>query len=276
MNSFGKRVVFNISRLFPALVVRYAYAQLSNPQVSKLREHELEVLDQAQKNTFPFMGFDICTYHWPGEGQAILLIHGWEGQAGNFADLVLRLRKSGYAIYAFDGPSHGFSSKGKASLFEFTKLVGVLIEKFQVKKLVSHSFGGVATTYALYNNQSLHIDRYVLLTTPDRFTERIDQVANVVGIAPVAVKMLTSKIEKEYDIKANELNVSDFVQKINVNRSLIIHDENDRIIPLEQSRRVAENWQQCTLEEVTDTGHFRILRTESVLDRVLEFLNEDS
>ncbi|MFT6963811.1 MAG: hypothetical protein ACJAWV_003549 [Flammeovirgaceae bacterium] len=41
---------------------------------------------------------------------------------------------------------------------------------------------------------------------------------------------------------------------------------------MSQSRDVCENWEQCELEELEGTGHFRILRTESVLNRVIEFL----
>ena len=273
MNKVGKKFVYYLSSLVPSLIVKFAYAKLTSPQVSKLRPHELEVLDQAKQSDLDFKGFTIRLYEWAGGGdQSVLLVHGWEGQAGNFADLVEKLLAANYTVYAFDGPSHGFSSKGSASLFEFTELVGLMVEKFQVDKIVSHSFGGVATTFALFQHQSYHISRYALLTTPNRFTERIDQVAKIVGIAPIAVRMLTEKIERAYDIKADDLNVSDFVKEIKVDKALIIHDRDDKIIPISQSRAVAQGWEVCTHEEITGTGHFRILRTESVLDRVVTFL----
>ena len=62
------------------------------------------------------------------------------------------------------------------------RVMGILIRRFQVRNLISHSFGGVATTYALFNNRDLEIDTYILLTTPDKFTERIDDVSEMVGI----------------------------------------------------------------------------------------------
>ena len=148
-------------------MVSFAYNQLANPQIRKLRDNELRTLENAEQEDFPFQGFNIKLYTWKGGSKKVLLIHGWEGQAGNFSDLIESLIKYDYTIYSFDGPSHGFSSKGKTSLFEFTELVGVLIKKFEVTDLVSHSFGGVATTYALYNNPDIEIDKYALLTTPD-------------------------------------------------------------------------------------------------------------
>jgi len=259
------------SDLLPNLIVSYTYQQLTNPQVRKLREHELEVLAQSNKETYPFKGFDIQL--WKGGEQKILLIHGWEGQAGNFSDLIEALLAKGYTVYAFDAPSHGFSSKGKTSLFEFTELVGVLIRKYGVTKLISHSFGGVATTYALFSNPDLHIDKYVLLTTPDKFTERIDDVSEMVGITDKVKNRLIDRLEEETNQDVKALNVSDFVQSINVEQSLIIHDKNDKVIPITRSQNVHRNWPVSEFKEVEGTGHFRILRTKEVIEQVVAFID---
>lgn len=267
-----KTAVKLASVLAPNKVVAFAYDQLTRPQVHKLRENEIEVLDTADKSIFPYKGFDIQAYHWTGSGENVLLIHGWEGQAGNFADLILKLKEKHYNIFAFDGPSHGFSSKGKTSLFEFTELVAHFIRDKEVKKLVSHSFGGVATTYSLFANQDLHIDRYALLTTPDRFSERIDEVAKQTGITEKVKQRLVQRLHEETGFDPNDLNVHDFVQKVNVKKALIIHDKNDKVIPIEQSQRVHEHWKESELEVIEGTGHFRILRTEFVYERVLDFL----
>jgi pimeloyl-ACP methyl ester carboxylesterase len=260
------------SVVFPSSVASFAYKQLTNPQVRKLRENELLSLDKAEKQSFPFKGFDIQLYTWKGGDKTILLIHGWEGQAGNFADLIESLLKEGYTIYAFDGPSHGFSSKGNTSLFEFTELVGVLIQKFKVKNLVSHSFGGVATTYALFKNQELQIDKYVLLTTPDKFSERIDDVSRTVGISTKVKAKLIKRLENETNLDLTRLNVSEFVQSIQVKKSLIIHDKNDTVIPISRSRNVYNHWNECEFKEIEGTGHFRILRTQEVIDCVIDYL----
>lgn len=268
-----KKFVKIASRLVPNLMVNFAYHQLSNPQVRKIRTNELAVLNKAEKALIPFKGFQIQTYKWTRGPKQVLLIHGWEGQAGNFADLIEKLLAVNYTVYAFDGPSHGFSSKGKTSLFEFSELVGHLIEKYQVSKLVSHSFGGVATTFSLYNNKNLTIDKYALLTTPDKFSERIDDVAQQVGISKQVKQKLKERLQNEMQIDLSTMNVSNYVRDIEVKQALIIHDKNDRVIPLRQSKNVHKNWKDCTFHEIEGTGHFRILRTDTVLDKVIEFLN---
>lgn len=267
-----KNIIKILSGIFPSLFVKIAFDKLANPQIKKLREREIKILNTASKEDIIFKDFNIKTYRWKGSKEGILLIHGWEGQAGNFSDLILKLKKADYDIYAFDAPSHGFSSKGKTSLFEFTELVAELIKKYKVRKLISHSFGGVATTYALYNNQDIEIEKYALITTPDKFSERIDDISNQYGINKKVIVKLINKLEDNYKIKVNELNVSEFVKNINVKNSIIIHDKNDKVIPIERSKNVHNNWKESIFKEVEGTGHFRILRNEHVLKEVIDFI----
>ena len=270
-----KQFIKILSTISPSMVAEIAYSTLTNPQRKKLRAHELEFLDKAQKEKIKFGEFDIQTYKWgKPEGEKILLIHGWEGQAGNFTDIINELLKNHYYIISFDGPSHGFSSKGKTSLFEFSDLVGKMIKDYGCKKLISHSFGGVATTYALYRNKDVEIDKYILLTTPDTFKQRIDDVGKSVGITQKVKSKLIEKLENEIKINVSHANVSSFVKEINVKKSLIIHDKNDKVIPIEQSKNVYKNWKVCSFKEIEGTGHFRILRDSSVIEAVTNFMTE--
>jgi len=268
-----KILVKTLSILFPNQVANFAYQQLTNPQIKKIRSNELKVLNKAEKENFQFKDFDIQTYRWHGGTDKILLIHGWEGQTGNFADLIERFVEQNYTVYAFDGPSHGFSSIGRTSLFEFTELAGILIRKFGVSKLVSHSFGAVAVTYALVINPDLKIDKYVLLAPPDTFLERIEDVCKQIGVTENVKNKLIKRFKKETSLDVEDLGVSKFVKTINVTKALIIHDKNDTIVPINRARNVYNNWRVCEFLEVEGTGHFRILKTKSVLDKTLEFLD---
>ena len=147
-----------------------------------------------------------------------------------------------------------------------------MIKKLKPQKLVSHSFGGVATTFALASHTDIAIQRYALLTTPDKFRQRIDDVSMRVGITEKVKNKLISKLEKELDLKVDTLNVSDAVKKINVHKGLIIHDRHDKVIPISQSQNVAANWEAGEIIPIEGTGHFRILRTAEVLDKVVDFL----
>lgn len=268
-----KRLIKLASGVFPGIVANVAYDKLTSPQISRLRQHENEVIEKAESDFVNFRDVKIRTYKWGSGSKKVLFVHGWEGQAGNFAEFVEEFVRNDYTVFSFDGPSHGSSSKGRTSLFEFSDVVAEMIRRFEVKKLVSHSFGSVAATSALASNQDIEIDRYVLLTTPDRFLDRIDDVVKSVGVSQRVATHLVRRIEREASVIAGELNVSDFVKTARVGGALIIHDKRDSVIPIERARNVAKNWEQGKLVEIEGTGHFRILRTKSVIDQTLAFLD---
>ena len=272
--SMKKQLIKAASELFPEQFAQLAFQQITNPQVKKLRPHELEVLQRAKQKTIVYKKYRIQTYLWNenATGDEVLLIHGWEGQAGNFADIVEVLVENNCKVYAFDGPSHGFSSKAPTSLFEFTLMAGTMMQDYAVKKVISHSFGSVPVTYSLMANPELRLEKYVLLTTPDKFTERIEQVSSRVGFSDSTKFKLIELIEKETRMKIAELNVSEFVKKIQVDQAMILHDVNDKVIPISQARNVHQNWPNSIFKEITGTGHFRILRDDKVISQLVDFL----
>ncbi len=272
-----KKNIQFISFFFPTFFAQKGYHRLTHPHSHKLRPHEEVVLDKAEKSIFKYGSFDIQMYEWKAGPEQVLLIHGWEGQAGNFADLIEKFLENNISVVAFDGPSHGQSSSGngQTSLFQFAELVGVLVRKTGIKKLVSHSFGGVATTYSLSKNPDLKIEKYALFTTPNRFVDRIDVVAEQVGLHGRAKKKLFQKLEKELNLDLSQINVEVFVQNIQVEKALIVHDTYDKVLSVNESREVAKNWSQAQMKEVEGTGHFRILRTDEVLQIVLDFMEFD-
>jgi len=255
-------------------MAKIAFNRLKNPRAHNLGNAEPPIMKQASMEDFQFGRFEIRTYHWnkKNEKAKVLLIHGWEGQAANFSALIEKLVEEGYRVSAFDGPSHGKSSKGKTSLFEFTELVGLLIREFEANILISHSFGSVAAAYALYNNPDLTIDKFVLVTAPDKFMDRIDYVSEQLGLTVGVKDKLILLLEQETGLDLGTMNVSDFVGRINVKQSLIVHDVNDKVVSIDQSRNVHQKWKRSALEEVKGTGHFRILKSDKVQDKIIQFI----
>ena len=77
-----------------------------------------------------------------------------------------------------------------------------------------------------------------------------------------------------YCSRANsKINVEDYAPKASIEKALLLHDTNDRVLPVEKSREVAKKWPAATLKEVTGTGHYKILVTKKVVDEILDFLN---
>lgn len=254
----------------------FAYKTLTNPQLKKSNIHEIDILDQAYKEKILFRKFNIQFYHWgEPDHDPILLIHGWEGHSGNFAEIIQSLVEQHYYVLAFDGPSHGSSTKRQTNLLEFSDLIISILEQYHIKKIISHSFGSMITAYALSRSPHLQIDKYVLMTTPDTFLERINSISSQVGINEKTKQILIRKLEKELNTEITKICVSQFVKDIHVKKALILHDKEDKIIPIRQARIVNENWDNGNLEELENTGHFRILKEPSVIERIINFLKSD-
>ncbi|NME67804.1 alpha/beta hydrolase [Flammeovirga aprica] len=269
-----KPLIKLLSTTAPNVVVNIAYKKILKPQVFKLRPHEIEVLEQAKKDKVQINGIGIQTYKWGNGSKKVLLVHGWEGQAGNFSDIIPSLIDNDYTVYAFDAPSHGFSEQGRTTMFDFSNIIQYMLEKYEMHQIISHSFGSVGTTHCLANHENIQISKYVMLTTPDRFEQRLDDVAAFVGITNKVKTRLVNKLESEFNLKVKDQNVSDFVKKSNVKKALILHDINDKVVNIEQSESVAKAWGDvCELRRIENTGHFRILRTQSIVDQIVTFLD---
>ena len=146
-----------------------------------------------------------------------------------------------------------------------------MIERVQPAIAISHSFCAVATTYSLAQNSHLRLDKYVLITCPDEFLERIEAVAHNFGLSKKIVDRLIIKIEQDYNLDVRRLNVSEFVKEVKVRKTYILHDQDDRQLPLSQAVHVHENLSNSELEIVRETGHFKILQDEGVIIKILNF-----
>lgn len=268
-----------LSVVAPNYLAKKVIYKFRHPSIKKLREHELGMLKSAEQAKLPFRDHQICTYRWKAakgkeNGEEVFLIHGWEGQAGNFADFIPHLLNAGFDVFAFDAPGHGFTESKDTSIMEFLDVLSFLLEIEKPAYLVSHSFGGVACTYALAR-MDLKVKKYLLFATPNSFSERIRDIAAQVGVSERVVDLVKEKLQKESETPLDELSVAQFVQKAHVAEALILHDKNDQVIGIEQAEAVHRAWLASKMITIEGTGHFRILRDQGTLQIGLQFLNGD-
>ncbi|MDP4586952.1 MAG: alpha/beta hydrolase [Flavobacteriales bacterium] len=268
-----------LSFVAPNYLAKKVIYKFRHPSIKKLREHELKMLKSAEQAKLPFRDHQICTYRWKAgkekeNGKVVFLVHGWEGQAGNFADFIPHLLNAGFDVFAFDAPGHGFTESKDTSIMEFLDVLSFLLEIEKPAFLVSHSFGGVACTYAL-SRIDLKVNKYLLFATPNSFAERIRDVAAQVGVSNRVLHLVKEKLQKESETRLEDLSVAQFVQKAHVAEALILHDKNDQVIGIEQAETVHRAWSASKMLTIEGTGHFRILRDQNTLEIGLQFLNGD-
>lgn len=258
--------------MFPKWFVGKAYAALTTPRNFPLKPHEKELLEQANTAILPFQGFDIQTYCWGKGEKHILLVHGWEGNAGNFAFLIPLLVENGFTVHAFDGPSHGNSSKGNTSLYEFIQLTTHVLKSQTIHHVLSHSFGSVASLISLGGNPEIEIEKYIGITVPNKFRERLEDVVQFLGLPYRIVTGLIERIESNGNILVEDINVANYAPKSSIKEALLLHDINDRILSIEKTEEVANSWPIAKMIRIENTGHFKILKSKEVGQHIVDFL----
>jgi pimeloyl-ACP methyl ester carboxylesterase len=261
------KLIFKIiDKIAPVLSARMAYRYMSNPRIRKLRDIEEVILQEAKRDSVQFRDFKIQRYSWGIEGRpVILLVHGWEGQAGNFAALISILTEKGYLVIAYDGPSHGRSSKRSTNMFEYADFISQKIKEHLPALIMSHSFGTVTTLLALTRNSQFKLNQWIIITTPFSFKDRIEQIKEQLGVTDRTLRKLINLLEKDTEYTVEELNVATAAIKLtNLGLCTIIHSEHDKVIPIDDARKAHQHIVQSELIELKNLGHYRILWSDEL------------
>jgi len=260
--------------IFPQIAATKVYDAMSTPKSRMLKKFEENALDLAEGVSINFKNYKIQTYSWGIENtKTVLLIHGWEGHAGNFGALIEILLNKGYKVISFDAPSHGKSSPGKTNMFEFADCSSAMMKRFKPSFVISHSYGSVSTIVSMTENQDVIIEKWLMITTPNDFLDRMNGFADHYEISKRARKKLVQIVERDAKVKITTLNMKHYGKLIpNVKEAIIIHSQVDIVLPIDQARRANLAIPNSKLIEIEKAGHFNILWSSKLKELVNEHL----
>lgn len=247
---------------------------MSHPRIRKLRESEEKVISLAETERLIYKGFTLMRYEWGIHNNKVaFLVHGWEGQTGNFASLISTLLRFNYKVVSFDAPSHGKSSDGKTNMFEFAKILKPYFEDYQPELVISHSFGSVNVAKILRLTPEINIKLWILVTTPNNFKSRLNQIASQFGLGKNIVQKLIHKTQNDTNENIDDLNMVTYCKELNnINKALIIHSKTDKVLPIEGAREVHKSFRQSEIIELENYGHYTILWSEELKEIVVNRL----
>jgi pimeloyl-ACP methyl ester carboxylesterase len=275
--AFLKTLPYKMAWFFaPEAFSKKALRHLSNPLVVKPRPFEDEVIKSAKTSTRAFKNFTIAEYRWGFGPKKALLIHGWEGRAANFAALIPLLVDRGYTVIGFDAPSHGNSSKAPTSFFDYSELTAEYLNQGPFDLFVSHSFGSVPLTLALSQKPGYPVNHMFMVTTPDRFEDRVIQVVNMMGLPVRAKERLLDHFETVTQLPVRELGVAHYCKQLKPVRAVVLHGSSDKVLPQEWSERVAESIENAEFCIIEGIGHYRILWHPETQKRLIELIEAAS
>ena len=211
-------------------------------------------------------GAAVQVYAWgTGPGPAVLFVHGWGGHAGNhYASIEAVLAAGGRAV-AFDAPGHGQSEGTLSCAPAFAWAVeGVAAHVGELRGIVAHSLGGAATCIAM--RRGVRAPRAVLLASACWVAPVLKQYTDRQGFSE-ELAAATQDVAKEV-FGPEESSAADNARGLHGTRALVMHDPEDREMPLEHSAAIAAAWPGAELVEAPKVGHFSILRSRDVVARV--------
>jgi pimeloyl-ACP methyl ester carboxylesterase len=213
----------------------------------------------------------------PADGPTVYLLHGWSGWRGQFAPIGRALAAAGYRAVLIDAPNHGDSGPGTLGPGlsvppDFSlSLAAVAAHYGPAHAVIGHSLGGGCTALALLDG--LPARRAVFLSPapdPIGFTRH---VARVLGFG----ERIRTRMIAHGGARCG-LDISTFVippraaGRTDVPPTLIIHDRDDRTVPVAVGRTLAAAWHGARLVETSGLGHNRLLRDEAVVEAVVAFV----
>ncbi|MDX1362574.1 alpha/beta hydrolase [Arenibacter latericius] len=262
---------FNSLALFsPTSAAKKAFQLFSTPRKGGVLPHQEEFLNNAKDKKVLINGLNIQTYHWPGDNETVLLMHGWESNAFRWRNLIEKLQEKDFNILAFDAPGHGYSNGTMLNLPIYTNSAKEIIKMHHPKYIIGHSMGGLATIHHQYENPNTSIQKIVSLGAPAELSQLMEHYQNLLKFNDRVLQGLDKYLYEHYSFRINDISTPYYARSIS-KPGLIIHDKEDTITPFSASEALHKSWENSQLIATTGLGHS--LHQDEVNRKIAEFLN---
>jgi pimeloyl-ACP methyl ester carboxylesterase len=219
------------------------------------------------------LGDDLVAWRW-GQGPAVLLVHGFEGNRAQFGAIIRALVARGYAAVALDVPAHGESAGDELTAVKFIAAIERTLARLgSVHAVIGHSMGGAMSLYSVANSGGT--GRVALVSAPSSLKRELLRFAKAVGLSERGTRAFIASVENHVGRPAADFDVRHIVGKIDL-PLLLIHDQNDRQVPVLEASRNAHMLAGAELMVTRGLGHNRLLADPSVVTALLDFVAQET
>ena len=272
LKSFFSSYLNTAAYISPRFAANQAFKLFKTPRARKLTAAEIEYLNAARIDTIKFNDHDIAVYHWAGSGSSILLVHGWESNSARWRLFINMLQELNYNIYALDAPAHGQSTGKYFTPLEYAQAIDQTVKDYSVNKILAHSVGAYATImYASLYPTPEHLDYLILKAPTGSFRRTTETYFDLLKFNGRLRKAYIQLIESTYNKSLADFASFNLIKNVNIPGTLI-HDINDRILPIEDSHLIDRAWPNGTFIITEKYGHR--MNQKGVISLIRELLNE--
>jgi len=262
--------------LFPELAGAWAERMfLTPPRGKNAAASALDLID-AKNTWLEHKGRQIAMWSWgarSAEAPAVLLAHGWGGNAAQMRAFAFPLLQAGYRVIAYDQPAHGVSEGKLTGLPDFAEVLGAVAGYHGgIDAVIAHSLGGAAAALSLSWGR-VAFSKIVLVAPPSDLVGYSRRFARWYWMPEPVRKAMQAAIEERYGVRWEELEVGRVAPRLGA-RALVIHDRDDHMTPWTHGAQVAQAWPEARLMLTDGLGHGRILRDEAVTRAAADFISK--
>ena len=239
----------------------------------KFNEMQREFLDTAYQEECKYKTHKVMTYRWLGNKPTILLVHGWESNSYRWRNMVCELKKKGHNVIALDAPGHGNSGSLSFNAILYSEFINVVANRFRPEIIIGHSVGGMATALFLNKYPLESVKKLVLLGAPSEFTDVLKRYTDMLGYNKRITNQLNLTINDRFGDKPENFSTAKFLEAID-SKGLIIHDEEDTIIPYNDALMIKNSFKNSKLITTHGLGHS--LNDESVAKHIYDFIENET
>ena len=285
-NSTTVRSLFSgIQAFSPGLAAELAAVAMFRTARRKPDAWEQELGARAEALQIPTASGSVAVQRW-GKGPLVMLVHGWNGRGSQLGAFVEPLVSSGFQVVTFDAPGHGASSGSTSSMVEFANAFDTVVDSvkpyFQpLAGVVAHSMGGAAVTFALGRAQARQrlepaakSPRLAFIAPPIDVADFLHTVSSELGLSQRTQSALRSALERKVGLRVEDLHALRHAPTMTA-PLLVLHDEEDRAVPIECGAALAQSWPGAELLRTRGLGHNRILRDPATVRAVVAHVRGD-
>jgi pimeloyl-ACP methyl ester carboxylesterase len=208
--------------------------------------------------------------HRAGAGPAVLLLHGWEGQASDMAAFAPPLIELGFSVLVMDLPAHGDSAGTQSSIPQAARALGAVVAKLgPLHAAITHSMGSPILAEAL--STGLPVARVVLIAAPAYYERYARGFAAAAGLDAEGTEAMLALLSDTIGVDVRELSLPRRAQHLR-QPALFIHSSDDRVVAIEDSLTTVAAWPGARHMRVEELGHQRILSDPTVVASAITFV----
>lgn len=213
-------------------------------------------------------------YLWGGQdGPAALLVHGWGTDSSSMHGLVAPLRASGYRVAAFDAPRHGVSPGTRATMGQFVRATGAVLDALgDVRVIVAHSLGSIAAVGALAQRQEPPVDCLVLVAPAGSVAGVLERWSrNELRLRRPIVERIYQELHRHNGVPVSHWDIVGLGAGLRC-PVMVIHDPHDDVVPFTEAKTLAAGLPDARLTAMAGHGHLGILMAPAVKDLIAGFI----